>query len=254
MTIPNLSDPGSFFLTMLILYIIITARYFLVSGIFYFVFYKWFRFQWSSRKIGKREYSKKQFMREIGWSVLSAVCFSFTGTVIIYLWQKGYTKVYTDILEYPLWWLPLSLAISLFIDETYYYWMHRWLHKPSLFRHIHKIHHQSSVSSPWTAFAFHPFEGMLLSLPLALTLIFIPIHVGVILTQLVIMSISSVINHLDIEIYTAGMRRNKLGGMLIGATHHALHHKQFKYNFGLYFTFWDKLRKTESPSVHYHDR
>ncbi|MGZ5247104.1 MAG: hypothetical protein ACXWV5_08645, partial [Flavitalea sp.] len=33
----------------------------------------------------------------------------------------------------------------------------------------------------------------------------------------------------------------------IGATHHSLHHKQFKFNYGLYFTFWDKWKKTESP-------
>jgi sterol desaturase/sphingolipid hydroxylase (fatty acid hydroxylase superfamily) len=38
-----------------------------------------------------------------------------------------------------------------------------------------------------------------------------------------------------------------MGKWIIGATHHSLHHKQFKYNYGLYFTFWDKLKKTESP-------
>jgi Delta7-sterol 5-desaturase len=38
-----------------------------------------------------------------------------------------------------------------------------------------------------------------------------------------------------------------IGRGLIGATHHSLHHKQFKYNYGLYFTFWDKWKRTESP-------
>jgi sterol desaturase/sphingolipid hydroxylase (fatty acid hydroxylase superfamily) len=38
-----------------------------------------------------------------------------------------------------------------------------------------------------------------------------------------------------------------MGKWFIGATHHALHHKQFRYNYGLYFTFWDKTSKTESP-------
>jgi hypothetical protein len=42
-------------------------------------------------------------------------------------------------------------------------------------------------------------------------------------------------------------QRHLFGKWLIGATHHSLHHKQFKYNYGLYFTFWDKWKKTESP-------
>ena len=61
------------------------------------------------------------------------------------------------------------------------------------------------------------------------------------------MTISSVINHLDIEIYPKGFNNTIPGRWFIGATHHSLHHKQFKYNYGLYFTFWDKRKKTESP-------
>lgn len=248
MTIPDLSNPIYFFITMLVLYSIITARYFTVSGTFYLIFYKWLKVKWSTKKIGNKAYTSKQFKREIKWSVISAICFSFTGTMLLLLWQLGYTRVYTDISEYPLWWLPVSLFISLMIDETYYYWVHRWMHKPAVFKRLHKIHHQSTISSPWTAFAFHPVEGMLLSLPLLFTLLVIPMHVSMILVQLVIMSVTSVINHLDIEVYPDSFRKNVFGRWLIGASHHALHHKQFKYNFGLYFTFWDKWKKTESPS------
>ena len=62
-----------------------------------------------------------------------------------------------------------------------------------------------------------------------------------------VMSISRVINHLDIEIYPKNFHRHFFGRWLIGATHHSLHHRQFKFNYGLYFTFWDKWKKTESP-------
>jgi sterol desaturase/sphingolipid hydroxylase (fatty acid hydroxylase superfamily) len=61
------------------------------------------------------------------------------------------------------------------------------------------------------------------------------------------MTFSSVINHLDIEIYPKNFHKHFFGRWLIGATHHSLHHKQFKYNYGLYFTFWDKWKRTESP-------
>jgi sterol desaturase/sphingolipid hydroxylase (fatty acid hydroxylase superfamily) len=62
------------------------------------------------------------------------------------------------------------------------------------------------------------------------------------------MSFSSVINHLEIELYPRFFHTNPIGRWIIGATHHSLHHKQYKYNFGLYFTFWDRLANTESPA------
>ena len=247
MNIPELSQPGWFLITTLLLFLIVVGRYVLVSGVFYAVFYVWFPQQWKQRKIGTRKYSRAQFKREISWSMFTALIFAVTGTVILLLWQKGYSKIYTDVNEYKWWWLPVSLGISMLIDETYYYWMHRLLHHPLLFKKIHLIHHQSTVTSPWTAFSFHPLEGCMLAVILPVTLMIVPMHPYVILTQLTIMTFTSVINHLDIEIYPGKFNRHVIGRWLIGATHHSLHHRQFRFNYGLYFTFWDKWQHTESP-------
>ena len=250
MRIPDLSSPGWFLATMLVFFIVIVGRYFLVSGIFYSVFYIWFPEKWGKRKIGTREYKPGQFRKEVIWSLITAVSFSVTAALTVWLWQQGYTQVYTDIHAYPLWWLPLSLLISMLIDETYYYWLHRLLHLPGMFKKIHRIHHLSSVASPWTAFAFHPVEGLLLGIILPLTLMIVPMHPVVILIQLVMMTFSSVISHLDIEIFPRQFHKHPIGKWLIGATHHSLHHRQFKYNYGLYLTCWDKWEKTESPAFH----
>lgn len=179
--------------------------------------------------------------------MLTACLFAITGTLTLLAWQHGYTKIYTDGQAYPLWWMPVSLVVSLLLHETYYYWLHRWMHHPKIFRIVHKVHHDSNITSPWTAFSFHPIEGLLQALFLPALLMILPMHLYVIIIQLTLMTFSSVINHLDIEIYPRGFHRNKLGKWLIGATHHSLHHKQFRYNFGLYFTFWDKWKHTESP-------
>lgn len=58
------------------------------------------------------------------------------------------------------------------------------------------------------------------------------------------------INHLNTELYPRDFNRHWLGRWLIGATHHSLHHTQFRFNYGLYFTFWDKWMRTESPDFH----
>ena len=178
--------------------------------------------------------------------MLSSAIFAVTATATVILWQKGDTKVYTTISLSDWWYFLLSLLIYMLLQETYYYWIHRWMHIPSVYKIVHKVHHDSKIASPFTAFSFHPLEGLLQAIFLPIMLMILPMHYYIIIFQLTIMTFSSVINHLDIEIYPKGSH-NIWAKWVIGATHHSLHHKQFKYNYGLYFTFWDKIKKTESP-------
>lgn len=245
--LPDLSKPGWFLLASLIVFAVVVGRYFLISGIFYAAFYIWQREKWAVKKVNKRAYPAGQFRKEITRSTVTSVLFGFSGALLLWMWQQGYARIYEDPRAYPLWWLPLSLLIALALQETYYYWLHRWMHIPSIYRIVHEWHHESHIASPWTAFSFHPLEGLIQAIFLPLILLFLPMNVWVLVFMLLVMSFSSVINHLDIEIYPYWFARVPVLRTLIGATHHALHHKQFKYNYGLYFTWWDDWMKTESP-------
>ncbi|MES2882939.1 MAG: sterol desaturase family protein [Bacteroidota bacterium] len=246
--LPDFSQPLPFIGALLVVFAVVIGRYFIIAGLFYAAFYIWFPQRWQQRKINSRQYNRGQFKKEIGWSIATAFLFAFSGVATLLLWQKGFTRVYVNIDDYAIWWMPVSLLIALVVHETYYYWLHRWMHHPRVFRIVHKVHHDSNITSPWTAFSFHPIEGFFQALFLPLLLLVLPMHLYVIIIQLTIMTFSSVINHLDIEIYPKNFHKHFLGRWLIGATHHSLHHKQFRYNYGLYFTFWDKWKKTESPS------
>lgn len=237
----------SFLTVFLLLFAIIVGRYFLIAGIFQIWFYSFRKDKWSAFRLSKETVDKKQFLTEVKWSLITSIIFALVGTITFYLWLNGNTQLYSNLNQYSLWYLPVSLLIAMVIHETYYYWLHRWMHKPEIFRILHKVHHESKTTSPWTAFSFHPLEGFLQAIILPVTILVLPMHIYILLLQLIIMSISSVINHLEIEIYPGGFHKNFVGKWIIGATHHSLHHKQFKYNFGLYFTFWDKWKKTESP-------
>ena len=247
MNLPDLSSPLWFTITTLVVFAVVIGRYFLIAGLFYCIFYIWFPAKWQQRKINDRAYKKDQFKKEVKWSIITALLFAFAGSITAVLWQQGYTKVYLNSSDYNFWWLPFSLIIAMFLHETYYYWLHRWMHHPKVFKYVHKVHHDSNITSPWTAFSFHPWEGFLQAIFLPLLLLVLPMHLYVLVTYLTIMTFSSVINHLDIEVYPKNFSNNLIGKWFIGATHHSLHHKQFKYNYGLYFTFWDKWKKTESP-------
>ena len=248
MQLPDLSDPFWFLVATSVVFAVVIGRYFLIAGLFYLIFYKWFPSRWQKRKINERAYKTGQFKKEVTWSIITASIFAIAGASMGLLWQKGFTKIYMEIDEYSLWWLPGSLITALLLHETYYYWLHRWMHHPKFFSVIHKVHHDSNITSPWTAFSFHPLEGVLQAIFLPVLLLVIPMHLYLLIIYLTIMTFSSVVNHLDIEVYPRGFHKNFLGRWMIGATHHSLHHKQFKYNYCLYFTFWDKWKKTESPA------
>lgn len=245
--IPDISQPQYMMMAFFFFFAVIIGRYLMIAGLFYTAFYIWFPGKYHKRKIVHKDYKKGQLVKEVGWSTLTAMIFALAGIMTLWLWQNGYTKVYIDTALYGWWYLPVSLLLSMILHETYYYWLHRLMHHPFIFRFVHKVHHESNTTSPFTAFSFHPLEGLLQAIVLPLTLMVLPMHPYVILIQLTIMTFSSVINHLNIEIYPANFHKHAVGKWIIGATHHSLHHKQFKYNFGLYFTFWDKIKSTESP-------
>lgn len=243
----DFTRPGTFVLTTAFFFAVILGRYLLISWLAHGVFYRWGGGRWAGRKLAQRPYPAAQFRREVGWSTVTTVIFALAGAGMLVLWQKGYTRVYTELREYPLWWLPLSLLLAMALHETAYYWLHRWMHRPAVYRLVHKVHHDSGIPSPFTAFSFHPLEGFLQALILPLILLIVPLHPAVLVVYLTLMTLSAVVNHLDVEVYPRGFHRHPVGRWLIGATHHSMHHKQHRYHFGLFFTLWDHWAGTEHP-------
>lgn len=132
----------------------------------------------------------------------------------------------------------------MFLHETYYYWLHRWMHQPNVLHRFHYLHHDSIHTSAFTSFSFHPIEAGLQAIFLPIVVLVLPMHVFVLVAWLVIMSISAVVNHAAVEVFPPKMLRSPIGKWFIGATHHDLHHTQYQCNYGLYFTFWDVWLKT----------
>lgn len=142
---------------------------------------------------------------------------------------------------------PLSFLIAIVLHETYYYWLHRWMHLPKIYRLLHQWHHESIHTTSMSAFSFHPLEAGLQALFIPLLMLVLPLHLFVLFFLLLLMTLSGTINHCGIEVFPKHFERHWLGKWLIGATHHDLHHKRFQFNYGLYFTLWDRWMKTECP-------
>lgn len=229
------------------LFFIVFLRYLLFSGM-----YAWTSSALARRlgsRIFPRSYSARQLRRlEILRSAGVSLIFAVFGIGLLSLWQSGYTQLYQTLDSRTDWaWLFLGPVLFLLAQETYYYWVHRWMHRPGIYEHVHKWHHESIETTAWTAFSFHPLEAVLQAAYIPIAAMLIPMHAFAFLGLLGIMTLSATINHAGVEIFPASWVRIPFLRGLIGATHHDVHHKRAKYNFGLYFTFWDKWMGTENP-------
>lgn len=184
---------------------------------------------------------RKQMYREIRWAFFSTLVFVLLACVAWWLYQHGETRVYLRADQYSWWYLFISPFLLLILYETYYYWLHRWMHFPKVFRIVHRVHHESRQPTVFTSFAFHPLEAFLQLIFFPLIILLIPFHYTALFIVFTLMSVSAVINHSGVEIFRSRFLLNHV----IGSTHHDRHHTNFKHNFGLYFTWWDKWMRTE---------
>jgi len=217
---------------------IIAMRYFASSGLF----------AWITSRLRPGQYAgmRSQIRKEIGWSLASAAIYGVPAGIVAWGWQqRGWTVIYTDIAAYPLWYVPLSLAIYLFAHDTWFYWTHRWLHRPRLFRLAHAVHHASKPPTAWTAMSFHPIEAVLGAVVIPALVFVVPIHAGALALVLAIMTVMGVTNHMGWELFPRWIVHSQLGKWLITASHHERHHEEYRCNYGLYFRFWDHLCRTD---------
>jgi lathosterol oxidase len=223
------------------LFAAIVLRYYILALIFEGLFLKE-KTSGSSNYTYKTQLKKGQLAYEMIWSVITSGIFALAGAYLLLMWEKGQLPLYGDFTPSDWWYIPLSVVLALLIHETLYYWLHRWMHIPSIFKWVHKVHHQSLATTSWTAFSFHPLEGLIQMIMLAVIVLVLPLHYYVLLFLLILMSVSSIINHIGIDFYpkTGWFRK-----YFIGAKHHAMHHEHFTTNYGLYFTFWDRWMNTE---------
>ena len=231
---------------VLALFAIVFLRYLLFSGGYDWLFRKRLAHRLGDRVLHPHKMGKNLVRVEILRSAVVSLIFAAFGIGMLWLWRSGHTRLYDQLdstADYL--WLILGPVIFLLAQETYYYWVHRWMHRPGVYERVHKWHHESIETTAWTAFSFHPYEAVLQAVFLPLAVVLIPLHVYAFLLLLALMTLSATINHAGVEIFPRSWARLPLLRGLVGATHHDVHHRQARYHYGLYFTFWDRWMGTE---------
>jgi Delta7-sterol 5-desaturase len=227
-----------------IIFLFQVIRYFVFAGGAYTYFWKYKKSESEKKKFQKQAFKWQDIKREMSYSILTSAIFAAVLGTAFSEPLKSSTKIYTDFSQYGLWWLPVSLIFMLLAHDTYFYWMHRTLHHPKLFRIFHKVHHESKNPTPFAAFSFHPLEA-LTEIAWILPIFFIvPLHQSVIVVFSIMALAMNVMGHLGVEIYPESWKHNPVLKYLNRSASHNYHHAHFKGNYGLYFNWWDRWQKT----------
>ena len=225
-------------LSALAMTLIVGVRYLLASG----------AFALATRFRHPRLYAGlgRQIRREITWSLASAAIYGVPAGVVAWGWaHRGWTRIYSDLHAFPLWYLPVSVLLYLLAHDAWFYWTHRWMHAPAPFRIAHAVHHASRPPTAWAAMSFHPIEALTGAVVIPTLVFVIPIHIAALGVVLAIMTMMGVTNHMGWEIFPRSLVRGPLGAWLLTASHHQRHHDRYRCNYGLYFRFWDRLCRTD---------
>jgi sterol desaturase/sphingolipid hydroxylase (fatty acid hydroxylase superfamily) len=227
---------------------IILVRYFFVAGCFHWLLKALAARSRTTRTPDQQQLSNESVRHDIQLSVISAGVFALATAGIMSLHAMGLTRLYSQPQEYGLAYLAFSYIAVLILQDAYFYATHRLVHHQALFPWFHQGHHRSRQPTPWTSFAFDPLEAIVQALFLIAVVVLIPLHFITLLAVLTTMTIWAVVNHLGLDHLPLRFPHHWLGRWVIGPAHHSVHHRRYAKNFGLYFTFWDRVFGTEDPA------
>ena len=222
------------------------ARYLIAASLIAALVWVLRRTRWASRKIQAREATRTDFAREVGASVRTVVVYTVLAVPMVWAFRHGYLREYRGAVT------PLAfagyLAAILLAHDTWFYWTHRAMHHPRLFKAFHRFHHRTITPTAWTAYSFAIPEAAAMFLFMPAWFALVPTPVPVVFTFLAVMILRNAMGHAGLELHPRGWVSHPVLGWITTTTHHDMHHgTSFNHNYGFYFTWWDKLMGTEHP-------
>ncbi|MDH3665589.1 MAG: sterol desaturase family protein [Paracoccaceae bacterium] len=168
------------------------------------------------------------------WTLTSGVGF-WTAYEVLMLWAmaNGYAPVMTWA-DNPIWFVLLIFLTPMWIS-FHFYWIHRWLHWPPLYRLAHALHHRNTNVGPWSGLSMHPVEHLLFFSSVLLHWIVAahPIHI---LFHMQHQALTAATSHTGFE----GLLVKDKNRLALGTFHHQMHHRYFECNYGNLEVPWDK--------------
>lgn len=228
------------------------AVWFITSGggaIMYFVFatLSYLLIYDKSQEQDKR-FLKHQKLKEIGVALSSIPIMGVISLPFFVGEVWGYSRLYHNVDDWGVPFLLFSIVSFLLFTDCLIYWIHRGLHYRWFYSYLHKPHHWWKVPTPYASHAFHPIDGFLQSFPYHVYVYLFPLH------KWTFIALFIAVNFWTISIHDGDYRVPPLLAKIVnGAAHHTVHHLEFNYNYGQFFTLWDIIggsyRKPEGEII-----
>jgi sterol desaturase/sphingolipid hydroxylase (fatty acid hydroxylase superfamily) len=219
---------------------ITTFRYFFIAGLAFFVFYFLLKNILASRRMQDKFPGIKHYSRDILFSLITILIFA-TMAALVFTVFSDYTNLFYQWNKYGEVYYFLTFPLMLLIHDAYFYWMHRLMHQPKLFRYIHRVHHLSTNPSPWTAYAFHPLEAIIEAGIIPVIAFTLPVNYSAFALFLLFQFFYNVYGHLGYELFPPRFNKTWIGRWVNTGTAHNQHHQFFHGNYGLYTLIWDRM-------------
>jgi sterol desaturase/sphingolipid hydroxylase (fatty acid hydroxylase superfamily) len=188
-----------------------------------------------------------QTRENVFWALASGVPI-WTAYEAVTLWLFANRHIpWLQWSRHPVWIVVIMLLIPLW-REVHFYWVHRLIHTPFLYKKVHALHHRNTNPGPWSGLSMHPIEHIAYYSAVAIHWI-IPSHPIHALYELVHLTMAPVPGHSGFEKIELG----KDSAIDTGCLNHYLHHKYFEVNYAdgaIPFDRWFGSFHDGSPESH----
>jgi sterol desaturase/sphingolipid hydroxylase (fatty acid hydroxylase superfamily) len=225
----------------------LTARYVTIAGgALWFVTRFAGRLGW--RRLQKLPFTRDQLRREAGFSVLTIGLFALLAAGLAMATGELHLAQAVIPSSVAGWaWAIVAVPVALMLHDFYFYWMHRLIHIDWIYPHVHKVHHLSTNPSPLAALSFHPLEALIEAAGVIVILTLVPLPLPSLIAFGFLAFAFNVLGHLGYEVFPARLLASAFGRWMNSSTSHNLHHRTFRFNYGLYTLIWDRLFGTVDP-------
>jgi Delta7-sterol 5-desaturase len=225
------------------------GRYLIAASLTFAVVWLLRRTAIKARKIQAREATTAEMRREFFQSLQSALVYTVGAGFLIWGTQNGIFQKFDGSFG---WGTDLMILAGIVIaHDAYFYWAHRTMHHPKLFKHFHRAHHRSITPTPWAAYSFAIPEAVVMFMFVPIWQFFVPTPGWVMFVWLNFQIIRNAMGHAGFEFFPRWWLSTPLTSWINTTVHHDLHHNgSFNHNYGLYFTWWDKWMGTEHAKYH----
>jgi sterol desaturase/sphingolipid hydroxylase (fatty acid hydroxylase superfamily) len=136
-----------------------------------------------------------------------------------------------------------DLLVAALVNDTLFYWGHRMLHHKSIYKYIHKQHHQFKATIGIACEYAHPVEDIVSNIiPTLSACLFMGSHILVFWIWLAIALTFTIDAHSGYSFWISPF--NKLP-FQVGSDRHDFHHSHNVGCYGAAFRFWDNIMGTD---------